>query len=62
MRIEADHDYCIGAGQCVLTAPDYFDLNANGKVSVVREDAARTDMERVNGAVLTCPAGALRVS
>ena len=25
MRIEADTEVCIGAGQCVMTAPELFD-------------------------------------
>jgi ferredoxin len=59
MRIEADLDRCVGAGQCVLTEPALFDQNdKDGRVVVLatevdgRGAAARE-------AVQVCPSGAL---
>ena len=64
MRIIADLDRCVGAGQCVLTDPDAFDQSEDdGTVVVVRsqpsDDAA---MERARQAVHLCPSRALSLA
>ncbi|MGW5121613.1 ferredoxin, partial [Streptomyces noursei] len=35
MRITVDTGRCVGAGQCVLTAPDLFDQDDDGLVTVL---------------------------
>ena len=37
MRIEADTEVCIGAGQCVMTAPELFDQSDDDGVVIVLE-------------------------
>ncbi len=39
MRISVDTDRCVGAGQCVLSAPDVFDQDDMGIVLVLAEPA-----------------------
>ncbi|ROO87438.1 ferredoxin [Actinocorallia herbida] len=57
MRIIAQQDRCVGAGQCVLVDPEAFDQNDDdGTVIVLRPDP-RTDAEigRAREAVNVCP-------
>ncbi|MEU5421572.1 ferredoxin, partial [Streptomyces sp. NPDC020667] len=35
MRVTADRTVCIGAGLCALTAPDVFDQDDDGLVTVL---------------------------
>jgi len=60
MRVTADRDVCIGAGICVLTAPDVFDQSDDGLVALV-EAPGTADAEAVRAAVKLCPSGALRL-
>jgi ferredoxin len=57
VRIVADRDRCVGAGQCALAAPDVFDSGEDGLVVVLRPDAGASDA--VLEAVDLCPASAL---
>jgi ferredoxin len=60
-RIHVDTNKCVGAGQCVLTAPDLFDQDEDGIVVLV--DAAPGD-DRHSAALKAarlCPAQAIRV-
>jgi ferredoxin len=60
LRLQADREVCVGAGMCVLTAPELFDQDSEtGRVVLVypcldakTEDAARE-------AVALCPSGAI---
>lgn len=59
MNITAEVDKCVGAGQCVLSAPAVFDQDDDGIVVIL--DAAPADAERgnVDLAIRLCPARAL---
>ncbi|GAA3031403.1 ferredoxin [Streptomyces olivoverticillatus] len=61
MRIGADTDICIGAGQCVLSAPDVFDQDDDGIVTVMAEPADEEAREAVRQAALICPSQAITV-
>jgi ferredoxin len=56
MELEVDRGRCVGAGQCVLTAPEVFDQDDEGIVTVVAEPGPDAE---VRDAVQTCPSGAL---
>ncbi|GAB3976639.1 ferredoxin [Plantactinospora veratri] len=64
MRITADLERCVGAGQCVLTEPAVFDQSDDdGTVIILR--AAPEDAEtvrRVHEAVRICPSQALTLT
>jgi ferredoxin len=60
MRIEADRDVCIGAGNCVLAAPEVFDQAADGLVEVIDPAPAPSLEQAVRDAVARCPSGALK--
>lgn len=57
MRIVANTDVCVGAGQCVLTDPNTFDQSDDGTVVVLAPEPA--DRTKAEDAVDTCPSQAL---
>ncbi|KAA5834509.1 ferredoxin [Saccharopolyspora hirsuta] len=60
MRVAADLDRCVGAGQCVLTAPARFDQNdEDGRVLVLAAEVDEDAAEEVREAVAVCPSQAL---
>ncbi|MGW0777301.1 ferredoxin [Streptomyces sp. NPDC002835] len=61
MRITVDTDRCIGAGQCVLSAPGVFDQDEDGLVLVRGSDPAPEDHDTVYQAGDLCPAHAITV-
>lgn len=61
MKIHADRDVCIGAGNCVLAAEDVFDQDDDATVVVLVEEPGPDREGAVRSAVAQCPSGALRV-
>ncbi|MBM7785710.1 ferredoxin [Tenggerimyces flavus] len=59
MRLEVDRDVCIGSGNCVLTAPDIFDQDDDGVVTLLVADPDADSDTRIREAVERCPSGAL---
>jgi ferredoxin len=59
MRIQADRDVCIGAGNCVLAAEDVFDQDDDAVVVVLTEHPSPDQEPAVRNAVAQCPSGAL---
>jgi ferredoxin len=62
VRVVADTDVCIGAGQCVLAAPGVFDQGRDGIVVLRDGDPAGTPAAAVLEAVALCPSGAIRLA
>ncbi|MFJ9615935.1 ferredoxin [Streptomyces noursei] len=62
MRITVDPGRCVGAGQCVLTAPDLFDQDDDGLVTVLAGAADTADPGDVRDAAALCPSGAISVT
>jgi len=62
MKVVADLDVCIGAGVCVMTAPDVFDQGPDGLVEVRVEEIPRDEVRLVREAVDLCPSAALSIS
>jgi ferredoxin len=61
MRVIVDEDVCIGAGNCVRTAPDVFDQGEEGFV-VLLDDTPPSELEAdVLLARRLCPARAITV-
>jgi ferredoxin len=58
--IEVDRGLCIGSGDCVDTAPDVFELDAEEKAVVVDPDGASVD--DIVQAAANCPVSAITVS
>lgn len=59
IRIEVDRGLCIGSGDCVDTAPDVFELDAEDKARVIDPDGASTD--EILDAAMNCPVTAIFV-
>jgi ferredoxin len=62
MHVEGDRDVCVGAGMCVLTAPDVFDQDDDGIVKVLHDQPASGEEDAVRQAALLCPSGAVRLN
>lgn len=61
MRILADQNRCIGAGQCALTAPDIFNSDEDGLVSVLLPEPGEERAADIREAVKLCPSRALKL-
>ncbi|BBG00050.1 MULTISPECIES: ferredoxin [Pseudonocardia] len=61
MHVSVDKDLCIGAGQCVVTAPDVFDQDDDGIVELLTDHPAETDHDAVREAEHVCPARVIAV-
>jgi ferredoxin len=62
MHITVDYGLCAGHGQCLLAAPDVFDLpDGSEQVVVLDPNPAESEHEAVVRAAAMCPAQALRV-
>lgn len=60
MKIEVDRERCVGAGMCVLAAPEVFEQDEEeGKVLLLDPEPA--DVAGVAGVVQLCPAAAITV-
>jgi ferredoxin len=59
VKIEANRDVCIGAGNCVLAAEDVFDQDDDAIVVVLQEQPSADQETEVRNAVAQCPSGAL---
>ncbi|MBO4237439.1 ferredoxin [Pseudonocardia tropica] len=61
MRVIVDKELCIGAGQCVVTAPDVFDQDDDGIVALLTDSPAEGDRDAVKEAEHVCPARVISV-
>ncbi|RKO20419.1 ferredoxin [Pseudarthrobacter phenanthrenivorans] len=59
--VKADLQACQGYANCVVGATDYFDLDDDGIVVVLRAEVPETDRLRVTEAARSCPVTALVV-
>ncbi|MES2977714.1 MAG: ferredoxin [Pseudomonadota bacterium] len=62
MRVHIHQDKCVGAGQCVLAAPDVFDQREeDGVVVLLMEHPPEALAAAVRKAAKLCPAQAITV-
>ncbi|MYZ38221.1 ferredoxin [Streptomyces sp. SID4917] len=61
VRISVDTERCVGAGQCVLSAPDVFDQDDHGIVMVLEEPADEPTRDAARQAGIVCPSQAITV-
>jgi ferredoxin len=60
MRVQVDHDLCIGFGVCNDNLPEVFDLDEYGFSRPRADGAVPRPLEaRARDAVATCPARAI---
>ncbi|MBB5803628.1 ferredoxin [Saccharothrix ecbatanensis] len=58
ISVRADEGRCVGAGRCVISAPDIFDSDDDGIVTVLRQPDESTIAD-VREAVRLCPGRAI---
>ncbi|HJP80748.1 MAG TPA: ferredoxin [Pseudonocardiaceae bacterium] len=62
MKVHIANDQCVGAGQCVLSAPEVFDQkDDDGTVMLLDDRPAEAVQGRVRDAAHLCPAGVIEV-
>ena len=59
MKIKINRETCIGCGVCVALAPDYFQLDDEGKSVPKKEEVEEKDIETVRTAAQSCPTGSI---
>jgi ferredoxin len=59
--LKADVSVCQGYANCVAAADDYFDIDDDGVVTILRPDVPDTERTRIEEAARSCPVSALRV-
>jgi ferredoxin len=62
MHITVDYGLCEGHGQCLLAAPDVFDIpDGAEQVVVLDPDPPEAERDHVVRAAAMCPAQAIRI-
>lgn len=59
-KIIIDPELCIGCGSCEAIAPDYFQLDDDGKAKAIKE-YSDDEKDIIKEAINTCPAGAISI-
>ena len=59
MRIVVDRDRCTGLGMCEAEAPDLFEVQDDGSLTVLNDRPGSDDLEAAEAAVMACPTEAL---
>ena len=62
MRVTADRNVCIGAGLCALTAPEVFDQDADGLVTVLNADPDGDEQAGAREAGDICQSGEVHIT
>jgi ferredoxin len=61
MRAIADRDVCEGHGICESIAPEVFQVDDDGEVSVLAQNPPESEANAVRLAVDSCPVAALLI-
>ncbi len=61
VKVHADREVCIQAGNCVMVAGEVFDQDDDGIVVVLVEDVTDQQLDHAREAVKLCPSQALRL-
>jgi ferredoxin len=63
MRIDINAVKCVGAGQCVVAAPEVFDQDEdNGTIILLNDSPSADQAEPVREAAMMCPAGVIEIA
>jgi ferredoxin len=62
VKVTADKDVCISAGNCVMAAGAVFDQDVDGIVEMLVDDVPAEEQDHVREAVRLCPSKALQVA
>ena len=61
MRVRVDIDLCQGHGVCGNEAPEVFQLEGDGPVSILLDEAPESLRAKLADALRYCPTGAIAV-
>ena len=61
LSVTVEHGVCQGYGNCVIEAPDVFDLDNEGLVVVLNPEVDDAQAAVVTAAVGSCPVKALTI-
>ncbi len=61
MKVVVDFAKCTGLGICESLAPDFFEVNDEGDLVLLKEDISAEEMQSVEEAVSGCPTEALLI-
>jgi ferredoxin len=61
MRVAVDLTKCTGHGICESIAEDVFEVQDDGSVLIRNDERPESDRDRMQKAVIQCPAAALRL-
>ncbi len=59
--VKADFDICEGYANCVIAAPDVYDISDEGTVVLLKQEISEEERARVDEAVNSCPVSALAI-
>jgi ferredoxin len=59
--VTVDYDKCSGLGVCESLAPDFFEVNDEGSLMLLKEDVDGDDLQTVQEAIEGCPTEALSI-
>ncbi|CAM3380925.1 ferredoxin [Nocardioides dubius] len=61
MRLEIDYSRCTGLGICEAEAPDLFEIQEDGSLSLLVERPTADSRAAAQAAVAGCPTEAIRI-
>ncbi|MFD4660490.1 ferredoxin [Kitasatospora sp. NPDC058444] len=62
MRVSVDPDRCVSAGQCVMRAPDVFDQDDDGIVTLLQEEPPAELHTLVRQTASLCPVRLIQIT
>jgi ferredoxin len=62
VKVSADRDVCISAGNCVMAAGAVFDQDDDGIVVVLVDEVPEAEEDNVLEAIRLCPSQALQIA
>jgi ferredoxin len=62
VKVTANRDVCISAGNCVMAASAVFDQDEDGIVVMLVDDVPESEEDHAREAVKLCPSQALRIA
>ena len=61
MKVIVDFDVCMSNAQCVLAAPDVFEVREDGMLYVLQEEPPESLRAHVENAARLCPTQAITI-
>ncbi|UAK39391.1 ferredoxin [Gordonia bronchialis] len=61
MKVTVDYGKCTGLGICESLAPEFFEVNDDGELVLLKEEIGPDELKAVEEAVAGCPTEALRI-